>query len=815
MPRLSTTTTRVLRICGGLFVTVLAAGVLLVSLLVARAPVPDLEALRAGESPLLGQATRIYTADGVELARWFDEDRVWVRHSEIAPVVYDALIAVEDHRFYTHRGVDFRRLAGALYHTLRGQRQGGSTLAMQLSRNLYPAIAAAPLWKRKGQEMITALALERTYSKPEILELYLNTVPFGHRAYGVEAASRVFFDESAATVSTLQAATLIAVLRGPSYYNPRQHPERTRARRALVLDRMVATGRLDVAERPSPRAPLYLAPPRDRSTTALAPHFLDRVRAEVATWAAAQGLDPARAGLRVYTTLDASLQQMAVRAVTDETERIQAIADAQWAAASPEAPAQEAPLVERRPDAFQFWWDAHPDRVRTYVRRTAAFQTLRARGYPPAAAQAQLLHDQAFTDSLRLAQTRMDAGFVALDPRTGAIRAYVGGRDHTIDAFDKAGQARRQSGSTFKPFLYAAAMEAGYSPFELVKDSVVTYRQPNGTTWRPRNAGGGASHQALTLREALAHSTNTVAAHLGMALGPAAVADAARRAGLQTPQRPVPSLALGTSEVTLLELTAAYGTLANEGRAPEPRLIARIEQSSGTVVATFGPAAQDGLSRYAAYLTLDMLRDVVSYGTGSALRTTYGLQGDLAGKTGTTQHGADGWFMMLHPALAMGAWVGFNDPQVRLRTSSSAQGSRTALPIVATFAQTLFEANPALEHARFRAPEGHHMPRPSFLDPDDQPSRRAVNAHLFQPALDSTLRARLERLPLPPAWRQHLFSVPEDRPAEESWASQDMESILRARIDGPDHERPLVRRDTLATGAPPDAERALRLRLPE
>jgi len=815
MPRPLARVTRLLSIAGGLLLAALLLGALILSLLVARAPVPDLEALRAGESPLLGQATRIYTADGVELARWFDEDRVWVPHTDIAPVVHEALIAVEDHRFYTHRGVDVTRLMGAVYHTLRGQRQGGSTLAMQLSRNLYPSIAAAPLWDRKMKEMVTALALERTYTKPEILELYLNTVPFGYRAYGIEAAARVFFDESAATLSTLQAATLIAVLRGPSYYNPRQHPERTHARRALVLDRMVATGRLDAAERPSSRAPLHLAAPRDRSTTALAPHFLDRVRATVAEWAAAEGLDPARAGLRVYTTLNASLQEMALQAVTQETQRIQTLADDQWAEATPVAGAGEKAGDERRPDAFQFWWDAHPERVRTYLRRTEAYRTLRTQGHTPATAEEQLLQDPSFTDSLRLAQTHVDAGFVALDPHTGAVRAYVGGRDHTRDAFDKAGQARRQAGSTFKPFLYAAAVERGYSPFELVKDSVVTYRQPNGTAWRPRNASGGASHEALTLREALAYSTNTIAAHVGMALGPEAVADAARRAGLQTPQRPVPSLALGTSEVTLLDLTAAYGTLANAGRASAPHLISHIERRTDTTVATFGSRAERGFSPYTAYLTLDMLRDVVSYGTGAALRTTYGLQGDLAGKTGTTQHGADGWFVLLHPSLAMGAWVGFNDPQLRLRTSQSAQGGRTALPIVATFAKRLLEANPALKDARFRAPEGHHMPRPSYLNPVDHPTSRAVNAHLFKPALDSTLRARLERLPLPPAWRQHLFGDAADDHTAKPWERQAVESVLRSRLEGADHERPLVRRDSLPPWIPPDAERALRLRLPE
>ncbi|NBB87044.1 MAG: hypothetical protein GVY12_12630, partial [Bacteroidetes bacterium] len=528
-----------------------------------------------------------------------------------------------------------------------------------------------------------------------------------------------------------------------------------------------------------------------------------------------EGLDPARAGLRVYTTLNASLQQMALQAVTQETQRLQALADDQWAEASPVAGAGAEATDERRPDAFQFWWNAHPERVRAYLRRTGAYRTLRRRGHTSPAAEALLLQDPSFTDSLRLAQTRVDAGFVALDPRTGAVRAYVGGRDHTRDAFDKAGQARRQAGSTFKPFLYAAAIEQGYSPFELVKDSVVTYRQPDGTTWRPRNASGGASHEALTLREALAYSTNTIAAHVGMALGPEAVADAARRAGLQTPQRLVPSLALGTSEVTLLELTAAYGTLANKGRALAPHLISHIERGTDMTTATFGSKPERGFSPYTAYLTLDMLRDVVSYGTGTALRTTYGLQGDLAGKTGTTQHGADGWFVLLHPSLAMGAWVGFNDPQLRLRTSRSAQGSRTALPIVGTFAQTFFEANPALEQARFRAPEGHHMPRPSYLNPVEDPTYRAVNAHLFEPALDSTLHARLERLPLPPAWRQYLFGDDADGRRAEPWERQEVESVLRARLRGADHERPLVRRDSLPAWAPPDAERALRLRLPE
>lgn len=774
------------------------------------APVPELGELRSGTSSLLAHSTRILDANGNEIGRWFEQDRTWVRLEEIAEPVVDALIATEDHRFENHRGIDYRRLVSAVYHTLHGSRQGASTLSMQLARNLYPDISGATPLRRKLREIATARALERELSKDQILELYLNTVPFGQRAYGIEAAAQAYFSISANELSTLQAATLVALLRGPSFYNPHRHPERTRARRATVLNRMVETGKLGMNERPDDDEALGLAPRQSAETDSIAPHFLDRVRQQVRSWAAARDIDPGRAGLRIHTTLDPELQRKAVASLEKRTARLQEQAAAAWET-SAHTSTGSSPESTR---AFPGWWDQNETRLLLHLRRTGHYQNLTAQGYSPDEALERLRANTAVVDSIKFAATRLDAGLVAIHPTTGAVRAYVGGRAYDRDAFDKVSLARRQLGSTFKPFAYAAAMERGLSPYDLVQDSVRTYPVSGGPDWRPRNVGGYATNEPFTLREALALSKNTVAAKVGATLGADVLADAATRAGIKSPQRPHLSLVLGTSEASLLELATAYTTLANNGRHNHPHLISRIEDGSGHVLKSATPDDQQTISPYAAYLTVDMLRDAVTYGTAAEIRRSYQMPGDLAAKTGTTQHGADGWFVLMHPALVAASWVGFNDPAVRFRSAEDAQGSRTALPIVADFFERAFAENPQWAHERFRAPRGHHIPHPAFLR-EDQPSQSRP-VHLPTPAsIDSTVLARLQRVPMPASIRTKLFPEEGDDIAKElalHHATDDVMTLLRDRMD---QGHSLLRRDSLAMPEPtePDAEAILRRRL--
>lgn len=770
----------------------------------------------------LPQATIIYSADGEELARLFREHRRWVDHASISTHVLDALVAVEDRRFRQHRGVDLRRLAAATWHSLRGRRQGGSTLTMQLARNLFPEIAEAPTWRRKIQEIATALHMERRYRKEEILELYLNTVAFGTRAYGIEAAAHTYFSTSAEALDPTQAATLVALLKGPSRYSPVRHPERALERRNLVLGLMAEHEVLSPALRDELRErPLELALQRPTRTSGLAPHFVEHVRAEVMQWSTRQGLDPYTDGLRIHTTLDARLQRAAERAVSSQADTLQNVVAAEWSRPRSPVRSEEAAdytrwLSTSGAKGFEHFWETHPRLEAQRLRQTASYREA-LQEMPSEEALQHVRDDQALLDSVRTAGARLEAGLVALDPESGALRAWVGGRDFSADEYDKVTLARRQPGSTFKPFAYAAALEHGLSPYDLVRDSIVTY--PTGDRnrpWRPRNAHHGVSNELVTLREGLAFSLNTVAARLGAETGPEHVAHIARQAGIESPLRRVPSLSLGTSEVSLLELTGAYATLAADGRRHRPQVLSRIENAAGEVLADFTPEAEQALSPHIAHLTVDMLRDVVRYGTGARLTSDYGLEADLAGKTGTSQHGADGWFMLMHPELVTGVWMGFNDPRLQFRSRYWGQGANNALPLAAAFFREALEERPAWRRARFTPPPGHRVPPPRFLaerDPlDDKPQVRPA----FGPASpqDTTALERLAHLPMPDELRERILGARTHPDEDEPERLYDPEAILR---QGLDEGFPLP-----SAGDPPsprgrashDAERLLRSQLP-
>ncbi|RQR51143.1 penicillin-binding protein [Burkholderia sp. Bp9125] len=621
------------------------------------------------------QPAQVLSADGKVLAEFKPSNREWVALKQISPHMIDALIATEDHRFYDHHGLDWRRTAGAALHTFSGSRQGGSTITQQLARNLYPdEIGRAPTLTRKLKEAITALKIEAVYSKPQILETYLNTVPFLYNAYGVEMAARTYFDKSANELDVLDSATLVGMLKGNSYYNPVLNPERALQRRNTVLGQMVKYGKLTPAQfEQLKRRPLRIDFERQKEPPGPAPHFAQQLRKWLIAWADRNDYNIYSDGLIVRTTIDARLQAMATQALKQQANALQGIANGAWSGRDGCGTDNEV--------------------FRVFMREAPEYKAMEDAGKGDAAAMKALAADRGFMRALCKAKTDVQAGFLAIDPRNGQIRAWVGSRDFTSEPFDHVVQARRQPGSTFKPFVYGAAFASGMTPDDTFVDQQVQIALKGGEIWRP-NDDAPPTGKPMTLRDAIALSRNRITAQVMDKLGPAKVARLAYAMGVRdsTLER-VPSLALGTSPVTLKEMVASYATIANGGLYVEPQMVTRIETRDGEVLAEFAPAPPErALDAEVDKTLVDVMRDVVDRGTGTSIRTRFGIRGDVAGKTGTTQDNADGWFILMQPNLVAGAWVGFDDGRVTLRSDYWGQGAHSALPIVGDVFQRALRA---------------------------------------------------------------------------------------------------------------------------
>ncbi len=692
----------------GAVIFVLVAGSLAVGLYLLTLA-DDLPSLEQLENPDFQLATVAYTADGLELQRYARQNRSWVSFEDISPTTVDALVATEDHRFFSHWGIDLFRTMAIPYHVLRGDPQGGSTLSQQLARNLYnEEIGKKVTVPRKLKEMVTAVQLERRYTKREIIEMYLNTVEFGNNAFGIDAAARTFFGKSPADLDVLEGATLVGMLQAITRYNPVRNPENARRRRNVVLGQMekhgFITAQFLAANRDKPVDTTYRS---SEITEGLAPYFAEYVRNWTADWGKQNGLDVYSDGLLTYTTLDSRLQEIAQNAVQAYMGQLQAVVDYEWSRASGYELSTSLEPYQTKTGyvPFEYFWNSKKSVVDAFVRESEAFRLLRNDGKSSAEALVELRSNESFMDSLRTVKTRLEAGLVAMDPRTGHVKAWVGGRDLAQDWFDHVALAKRQPGSTFKPFVYTAAIDNGYSPLHELKDSTFYHVDALGNEWQPGNSGSDSlgSGELLTLREGLARSKNTITGRLVMLVSPREVAFYARRMGIQSRLEEVPSIALGTSDVTLLELVAAYSTLASGGEYNEPVVVTSIHDRFGNVIYENEPKPRMAISQETAYTVLDMMRDVIRYGTGVRIRNQFGLyEFDLAGKTGTTQNNADGWFMAMHPELVVGAWVGFNDRRVTFRSDWWGQGAHNALFLVGEFLKEALEGEePVLANTRF------------------------------------------------------------------------------------------------------------------
>nr|WP_218883756.1 transglycosylase domain-containing protein [Burkholderia guangdongensis] len=640
----------------------------------------------------------IVSADGKLLDEFKPVNREWVPLSRISPYMVDALIATEDRRFYQHHGLDWKRTASAALHTFSGDRQGGSTITQQLARNLYPdEIGRAPTLTRKLKEAITALKIEAVYSKDQILETYLNTVPFLYNAYGVEMAARTYFGKSADQLDVLDSATLVGMLKANSAYNPVLNPERALQRRNTVLGQMNKYGKLTPAALARlTRQPLDVDFERQTEPPGPAPHFSAQLRKWLIGWADRNGYNIYSDGLVVRTTIDSRLQAMATQAMDWQTSQLQSIANDAW-------------------NARTGCWPGN-GLFQSFIRQTPDYRAARDAGQSDRAALTQLGTNAAFVQALCRDKTRIQAGFVAIDPHNGDIKAWVGSRDFADEPFDHVQQARRQPGSTFKAFVYGAAFADGARPTDTIVDRNVAIPLSAHAVWRPTDAEP-ATGRPMTLRDALAYSRNRVTAQLMEKEGPAKVARLARAMGVrESPLDAVPSLALGTSPVTLKEMVSAYGTIANRGAYVAPRMVTRIEDHDGKVLAEFPSVApEQALPAGAAQTLVDVMRDVVTRGTGAGIRTRFGIRADVAGKTGTTQDDTDSWFILMHPQLVAGAWVGFDDARVTLGDDYWGEGAHSALPMVGAFYDMALRARVIDPRAQFypeiRPPRATTHPR--------------------------------------------------------------------------------------------------------
>ncbi len=683
---------RVLLLAGGGAALLAALVLLYILFLIPLTPgIKDLKQARAAKASIL------VSADGKQLASFDQGLHERVKLDQISPHVLAALVATEDHRFYDHMGIDLKRTLAAVVYSLGGDAQGGSTITQQLARNMFPEeIGRSRNINRKLKEMITALKIEATYSKTEILEAYLNTVPFLYNTFGIETAAQTYFDKPASRLDILESATLVGMLKGTSYYNPVTNPERSVERRNVVLGQMHKHGIIDAKnfERLRKR-PLRLhfarLPERAGSDT----HFTAFVRKWLIQWADENDYNLQLDGLVVHTTLDHELQTAALAAVERQGTALQIVADVEWSSPDGGSSSSAGSYAGRHGGItpFEYFWRSKGNLVNSFIRETPEYKAALEGGDEGPAVIKRLRANRPFMAQLRRTKTRLEAGFVALDPNSGEVRAWVGSRDFQKDQFDHVAQAERQPGSTFKPIVYGAALEKGISSEKMYRDEVTGIKAGDGTIWRPTDMSG-SSGGSMSLREGLILSKNTITAQVMQDVGLPSIIKLAQDLGIKDSKlASVPSLALGTSPVTLLQMVSAYSTIAAVGEYRKPVFIKRITDRTGKVIAEFGSQAPQRVMRTeSATMLIDMMRGVINRGTGTAVRYRFGIAGDVAGKTGTTQNNADGWFIMMHPQLVAGAWVGFNDNRVTMRSSYWGQGGHNAILVVGDFFKTALDS---------------------------------------------------------------------------------------------------------------------------
>lgn len=718
-------------------------------------------------------ASVVYSSDGEELGRYFRStgNRVYADLDEISPAVVDALIATEDARFNEHSGIDLAALGRVAVKTLLLQRKsagGGSTITQQLAKQLYtpPSSNIFQRAMQKPIEWMIAIKLERFYSKEEILKMYLNQFDFLYNAVGIKSAANVYFNKEASELNTLEAATLIGMVKNPSYFNPVRHPERTMARRNVVLEQMYKADMLSRAELDSLQAqPMVLDFHRVDHKEGLAPYFREELRryltarrperSNYPSWDRQAYVDDSIAwadnplfgwveknrkpdgtkydiyndGLKIYTTIDSRMQRYAEEAVREHMESLQGQffrEKRNWAGA---------PYTSNRAELS--------DAARENLIRAAMRQSERGRVARVAGLDAEALRRQFDTpvemtvfsyagpvdtvmtprDSLLYTKSFLRTGFMSMDPATGFVKAYVGGPDFRFFQYDMVSTGRRQVGSTIKPFLYTYAFETDFTPCTTMLNEQPTLYDENGRVWQPRNSGHSRIGEMVDLRWALTNSNNWISARIMDRLSPAELVKRMHSYGITNSLPAVKSLCLGPCEVSVKEMATAYSAFANGGMRSDPVYVTAIADANGNIISDFAPSQTEVITQKGYWRILSVLLNVVDSGTGNRLRRPpYNITAQTGGKTGTTNDNADGWFMAFTPDLVSATWVGGEDRYIHFNNMAQGQGASMALPIYGKFISKVYgdSSLPYTQSARFTFPDDINLCESDFVA-DDEP----------------------------------------------------------------------------------------------
>jgi len=653
-------------------------------------------------NPKNNLATIVYSGDMKILGKYYSENRVNVAFEKIDKDVVNALIATEDVRYYEHNGVDFKALLRSFFGVFTGgNRGGGSTISQQLAKMMFPRerLNKLELVVRKLKEWIIATQLEKYYTKDEILALYLNKFDFLNLAVGIKSAAQIYFNSNQDSLKIEEAAMLVGMAKNPSLFNPIRHNEICLKRRNVVLNQLVKYGYLSSLKYDSLKVlPLGLSFRPEDHNDGLAPYFREYLRdVFLKNWCKSHINSETEApyniykdGLKIYTTIDSKMQNYAEEAVYEHMNDLQKMFS------------KECLNKKNAPFAWNISKQEIEGIMNSSVKRSDRYRQLKEDGlshekiieifHKPAPMRVYSLRGDIDTilspyDSIKYYKSFLQTGFMAMEPQTGYVKAWVGGINHKYFKYDHVKVSKRQVGSTFKPFVYALAIQEGLSPCHQVPNIRTCINMPDGKDWCPDNSDGlKGTGQMITLRRALALSVNYVTAWIMKQYGPHAVVNLVKRLGVTSQIPEVPSICLGTADISVFEMVAANSTFANKGTYIQPTFITRIEDKNGKVLEEFIPNSNEVFSEEKAYTIIQLMRGVVQEGTGSRLRgAKYKLNNQIAGKTGTTQHNADGWFIGLTPELVAGCWVGGEDRSIHFNSITEGQGASMALPIWGKF----------------------------------------------------------------------------------------------------------------------------------
>ena len=678
------------------------------------------------KNPPYAIASEVYSSDSVLIGRYFKENRIPVVYDSIAPIVFKALVATEDVRFYQHHGIDFYSIGSSIWSTANGDKRGASTITQQLAKNLFRTrsrtsqglirfIPGVKTIVYKTKEWITALKLEYLYDKKDILEMYLNTVSFGNNSFGIKVAAKKYFNKLPLYLNTEEAALLVGMLKATSTYNPITKQAKALERRNIVLAQMAKDG--VISERKFNQIvqrPIKLSLSEDDEKDKTKDSYLRTAVANyLEKWCDDNGFDLYADGLKIYTTIDSRMQKHGEEAMQDWMKTLQKRFRNTW---QNEAPWRDENGVEI------------PNFLNTLAKRLPLYNTLQDKyGEQTDSIEAKLNakkrmkiftwkgeKDTTFStyDSLAYYASILQSGLMTLDPFTGHIKTWVGGINYKYFKYDHINQAKRQAGSTFKPFVYLAAIDNGYSPCDKFTDKAITinYKEDGEEkSWSPKNSDWSFSGKEMSLRWAMGKSCNSVTAQLTEAIGWDKVVKYAKKLGIESPLKSVPSIGLGSNDVTLYEMISAYGVFLNTGVKTEPILVTKVNDQDGKLLAEFKPKQERVISEETAWLMIHMFKGGMEEpgGTSQALweYDIWSKGNEIGGKTGTTSNHSDGWYIGITKDLVTGVWVGADERSIHFKTSDYGEGSKTALPIYGKFMERLYhDPKLGITYGRFPKP---------------------------------------------------------------------------------------------------------------